>query len=528
MTEKPKYIVVLGTSVSGLGKGLIAASIAANLDWLGYTVKYLKLDGYLNIDPGTMAPTEHGECFVTADGLEADMDLGHFERFTSQDTNRKSSLTSGIVYDKVLKKEREGLYLGKTVQVLPHITSEIISNIRDTNCDFKIVEVGGTVGDIESDHFLEAIRQLKRKEKVAIVELVYVPYLACSKEWKTKLAQTAVSLTRSKGLDPDVLLARSRDKLPQSILNKIERFTDVPTFLAEDLDNVYKIPLNLWERGVTAKILSEFGLDIPNTHTEKQIVWSERINRKTTGSIVVGIAGKYENGEESYKSIVEALYHAGTEKNVKVNIRYLGEETTDLNINDIDGIIVPGGFGVRGNEEKIQWLNYTRENNIPTLGICLGMQLMCVEYARNALGIKDSYSEEWGKRNGTPIITYMPNQNKSQKGGTMRLGKIRSHVFEGLIRDIYGEQWISERHRHRLEFMVSTYREYFSNGNLKVGATSSTDDVDDRLIESVYLPDHPFFVGVQFHPELSSRFLTPHPLFIKFIESCLGSTNSDK
>jgi CTP synthase len=516
--SKCKYVVVIGGNVSGLGKGLIASSIAANLDWLGYNVKYLKLDGYLNTDSGTMAPTEHGECFVTEDGLEADMDLGHFERFTGQSTSRKSSLTSGMLYNKVLTQEREGKYLGRTVQVQPHVTNEIISQMRDS-CDFKVVEVGGTIGDIETYAFIEAVRQLCRKEKVSIVELVYVPWLACSKEWKTKLAQHAVNFTRSQGVDPDVLLARSDRPTPKSILNKIERFTDVPTFLAEDLDNVYKIPLNLWERGIIKEILKPLGVEI-NGETEaneKYNSWKNKIERKPHSSVTIGIAGKYENGDESYKSIVESLYHAGADREIQVNIEYIGVE--DKGSLDIHGIIVPGGFGLRGIEEKISCLQYSRENNTPTLGICLGMQLMCVEYARNVLGIRNAISEEWGMK-GTGIITYMSGQKNRDKGGSMRLGKIRSYVYDGPLREIYETDHISERHRHRLEFMMGTYRKYFTDSQLKIGATSSVDGVDDRLIEIVYLPEHPFYIGVQYHPELQSRFLQPHPLLVEFINKC--------
>ena len=517
--NKTKYIVVLGTSVSGLGKGLIAAALAANIDWLGYSVKYQKLDGYLNVDAGVMAPTEHGECFVTADGLEVDMDLGHFERFTLQETNRKSSLTAGTIYNSVLGRERKGDYLGKTVQVLPHITNEILSNIRDRDVDFKIIEVGGTVGDIESDTFLETIRQLKRKEDVAIVELVYVPWLACSKEWKTKLAQSAVSLTRSKGLDPDILLARAEKKPPQSILNKIERMCDVPTYLAEDLDNVYRIPINLWKRGITKDLLKRFNIEFKElSKNEKFEAWNSRIEKKVTRDVNIGIAGKYENGEESYKSITESLYHAGVEKGIKVNVSYLGAEKSEGK--NLDGLIVPGGFGMRGKDEKMEWLKWARENDVPTLGICLGMQLMCLEYIQNVLGVKDAYSEEWGKQKGTPVITYMPNQKKADKGGTMRLGKIRSRTYDGLFRDIYGTEWIYERHRHRLEFLLSTYKQYFSESDLKIGASSNITDINDRLIEAVYLPNNSFYAGVQYHPELISRFLEPHPLFVDFLKKC--------
>jgi CTP synthase len=526
MTDKTKYIVVLGGNVSGLGKGLIAASIAANLDWLGYKVKYMKCDPYYNVDPGTMAPTEHGECFVTEDGLETDMDLGHFERFTGQLTNRKSSLTSGMVMKSVLSKERDGTYLGKTVQAVPHITNEIISGIKDTNCDFKIVEVGGTVGDFESNVFLEAIRQLKRKENVVVVELVYVPWLACSKEWKTKLAQQAAAQTKQLGIEPDILLARSEKKLPQSVLNKIERLTDIPTALAEDLDNVYKIPLNLWNRKIIHKVLEPLGIDVNGEGEEDNqhyIHWKNRVGTRTAKTVDVAIAGKYSNGEESYKSIIEALYHAGTELGIKVNVDYKGEEDVEdmeQAFDDVDGLIVPGGFGKRGIQEKMLALKHARENNIPTLGICYGMQLMTVEYATNVLGI-DAYSEEWGKLKGVPVISYMPGQKKSAKGGTMRLGKTKSHVYEGMLKDIYGTDTVWERHRHRLEFLMTTYKDHFTSTDIKIGATSPLEDVDgERLIEAIYLDKHPFYLGVQYHPEFMSAFTNPHPLFVSFIKSC--------
>ncbi len=526
MSEKTKYIVILGGNVSGLGKGLIAASISANLDWLGYTVRYIKCDPYLNTDPGTMAPTEHGECFVTADGLEADMDLGHFERFTNQDTSRKSSLTSGMVYNNVLGKEREGEYLGKTVQVFPHISNEILANMRETGVDFKVIEIGGTVGDIESNVYLEAVRQLHRKEQVIVVELVYVPWLSSAKEWKTKLAQQAVSQTRQMGIDPDILLARSERKLPNSILNKIERLTDVSTFLAEDLDNVYKIPLNLWERKTVHKILEPFNIDLngkAEQTNKKYIHWRDRVNKKTTKYVNVAIAGKYDNAEESYKSIIEALYHAGTEIGVKVNVEYKDEkdiENIEESFNEINGLIVPGGFGARGIQEKMMALKCARENKIPSLGICYGMQLMIVEYATNVLEI-NAYSEEWGKMKGIPVISYMPGQKKVNKGGTMRLGKTKSHVYEGIFRDIYGVEDIWERHRHRLEFLMSIYKEHFQSSDIKIGVTSPLEDIEgERLIEAIYLEEHPFYFGVQYHPEFNSRFLLPHPIFVAFLKSC--------
>jgi CTP synthase len=447
------------------------------------------------------------------------MDLGHFERFTNQDTSRKSSLTSGMMYNHILTKERGGEYLGKTVQVVPHITSEILSHMRDTNCDYKVIEVGGTVGDIESNIFLEAVRQLHRKEEVAVIELVYVPWLQCSKEWKTKIAQHAVSLTRSMGVEPDVLLARAERRLPQSILNKIERMTDIPTFLAEDLDNVYKIPMNLWERDITTTVIQHFDKTYNQpSKNKKHKAWGDRIDKKVARTVSVGIAGKYQNGEESYKSIIESLYHGGVEKGIKVDISYLGlEEYENGAKHELDGIVVPGGFGMRGVEEKINWLKWGREQKIPTLGICYGMQMMAIEYARNVLDISDAYSEEWKNRRGTPIITYLPGQKKADKGGTMRLGKQRSRVYEGLLKDIYKEDYIYERHRHRLEFMMTTYREHFGSSELKIGATSPVDGHDDRLIEVIYLPDHPFYVGVQYHPEFNSRFLSPHPLFVEFL-----------
>ena len=513
--SKTKYIVVLGGNLSGLGKGLVASSIAANLDWLGYKVRYLKLDGYLNTNAGTINPTEHGELWVTQDGLEADMDLGHFERFTGQETNKKSSLTAGKVYSSVLRKENEGEFLGKTIQMNTHITQEIVNSIRDSDCDFKIIEVGGTVGDIENQLFLEAIRKLKRKEEICVVELVFVPYLEASKEYKTRLAQVAVAKTRQSGVEPDIVLARTQrgpTKVPDSILTKIYNLTDVPTFLAEDLDNVYKIPINIWERSIIDTILNTFSIERSKENNEKYQSWKTKVNKKYTQKKKIVIAGKYDNGPESYKSIVESLYHAGTELDIEIDIDYSHD------IANVNAIIIPGGFGYRGIEDKINVIKQARENKIPIIGICYGMQLMAIEYARNVLNIQDATSEEWDIT-GTPIISYMPGQKEAGKVGTMRLGKYKSSVYAGTpLEDIYKSDFIWERHRHRLEFLMSTYKKHFNGSELKIGGTGSIQGEDDRLIEMIYLENQPLFVGVQFHPEFTSKFLTPHPLFIELLK----------
>lgn len=515
--------------MSSLGKGIIASSLGANLEWLGYSVKYQKLDPYLNTDSGLMAPSEHGECFVMDDGTECDMDFGHFERFTSFTTSKKSSVTTGGVYNKVLTAERKGDYLGKTVQVIPHITNEIQRLITD-QCDFKIIELGGTIGDIESNPYVEAIRQFKRKNNVTIVMLTYIVHLMNAGEFKTKPAQQSIAKLRELGLDPDVVIARSHLKPPQSVITKLQEFAMCPTFLAEDLDNVYKIPLNFWDRGVTRAIINNEDAiwKLPSSSFTPYEKWNTLVKNVGAKKIKIAIAGKYSNSTESYKSVNEAIYHACCHLNLKPEIIPWSEDDTDFDLK-VAGVIIPGGFGSRGIQMKLNVLRWCRERNVPALGICYGMQLMAIEYAQNVLGIEDAISEEWYQGSGgvipdfthTPIIRYMPGQQDVDKGASMRLGKYKLFTINDTpLRTIYGQTNAWERHRHRLEFLAATHATYFSKSDLKIGAISdASSDFEDVLVEATYLKDHPFYIGLQAHPEFRSRFLEPHPLFTSFIKA---------
>jgi len=508
-----KYIFVTGGVMSGLGKGIISSSIGACLEWMGYEVLYQKLDPYLNCDPGTMNPTEHGEVFVTHDGMETDMDFGHFERFTTHKPDKRSSVTSGQIYQNILEDERKGNYLGKTVQMVPHATNEIKRRLQANRGDFKIIELGGTIGDDESSVFLEAIRQFRKKNECILVHLTFVPYLSCSGEFKTKPTQHSVKLLRQ-SIEPDIIVARCEQPVGKSIINKIEAFCDAPTFMAEDVDNVYQIPVNLWNRGLINKVLELFKLeDKQPSGIEKLGRWQCILDKKSQQKIKLAIAGKYSNAKESYKSIVEAVWIASKHLELDTEIEYLDE---GQEFHHYDAMIVPGGFGTRGIEFKILALQYARENNIPVLGICYGLQLQTIEYARNVLGIADAVSDEFFDDNpipleerGTRIITYMPGQEFCDKGGTMRLGKYRALVHNNTpFREMYGENYIRERHRHRLEFMTNTYEQFFKDSKIKIGMSAG------ELIEAIYLEEHPFYIGVQFHPEFKSKFLKPHPLFI--------------
>ena len=532
-----KFVFVTGGVVSSLGKGIASASLAAILEARGLKVTLLKLDPYINVDPGTMSPFQHGEVFVTEDGAETDLDLGHYERFVRTTMTQNNNFTTGRIYLNVIQKERRGDYLGATVQVIPHITDEIKRCIKQgaDGADVAMVEIGGTVGDIESLPFLEAIRQLGIEMgpgQCAYMHLTLVPYIAVSGEIKTKPTQHSVKELRGIGIQPDVLLCRANSHLPEEERRKIALFTNVPAravISAVDVDSIYKIPGELHAQNLDEIIASKLHLDLPKADLSE---WDKVIYdmEHPDSEITVAMVGKYVNLTESYKSLSEALIHAGLHTRTKVNIRYVDSEMIELEgpaeLEDVDAILVPGGFGERGTEGKITAIRYARENGIPYLGICLGMQLAVIEYARDVAGLEGAHSTEF--RTDTPhpvigLITEWKNQDgsveqrnkESDLGGTMRLGGQTCRLLDNtLVRELYGKSEILERHRHRYEFNNS-YRETLENAGLRIAGTS----VDGSLVEIVEIPDHPWFVGVQFHPEFTSTPRDGHPLFSGYVRA---------
>ncbi len=526
-----KYIFVTGGVVSGLGKGITAASLGRLLKNRGYKVTIQKFDPYINVDPGTMNPYEHGEVFVTDDGAETDLDLGHYERFIDENLTKNSSITMGKIYQSVLEKERRGDYLGKTVQVIPHITNEIkeqIYEFENTDTDIVISEVGGTVGDIEGLSILEAIRQVgleKNKEDVLYIHVTLLPYIFGSNEIKSKPTQHSVKELQSLGIKPDILVCRTEQEIPENIREKLSLFCNVrKTSVIQNrtADCLYAVPLMLEEEGLAREVCNHLRLDkyIPdNSKWENMINSIRRIDKND--KITVGIVGKYVKLEDSYISVIESLYHAGFENKVKVDVKLIdSEKITKNNVKEIlegiDGIVVPGGFGNRGIEGMIETIKYVRENKIPFLGICLGMQMTVVEYARNVLNLKNANSEEFDENTDNQVIHIMEEQKDvSKKGGTMRLGAYPCIIKEGTLAEkIYGKAEISERHRHRFEFN-NEYKEMLENAGLKVSGTSP----DGLLVEMVELENHPYFIAGQFHPELKSRPNRPAPLFVGLISA---------
>ena len=524
-----KYIFVTGGVVSGLGKGITAASLGRLLKNRGYKVTIQKFDPYINVDPGTMNPYEHGEVFVTDDGAETDLDLGHYERFIDENLTQNSSVTMGKVYLSVIEKERKGKYLGKTVQVIPHITNEIkekIYGFENTDTDIVITEVGGTIGDIEGLSIIEAIRQVgleKNPEDVMYIHVTLLPYIVGSNEIKSKPTQHSVKELQSLGIKPDVLVCRTENDIPDSIREKLSLFCNVrKTGVIENktADCLYAVPLMLEEEGLAREVCNHLKLDnyIPDNSKWQEMI--ENIRKIDKNDIVkIAIVGKYVKLEDSYISVIESLYHAGFANNVNVKVDLVdAEKVTKESVKDIlekyDGIVVPGGFGNRGIEGKIETIKYARENKVPFLGICLGMQMAVVEYARNVLGLKDANSSELDKKTKNPVIHIMEEQKKvDKKGGTMRLGAYPCIIKEGsLASKIYGKTEISERHRHRYEYN-NEYKERLENTGLKVSGTSP----DGMLVEIVELDqkEHPYFIAGQFHPELKSRPNNPAPLFIR-------------
>lgn len=530
-----RFVFVTGGVVSSLGKGIAAASLAALFEARGLRVTMQKLDPYINVDPGTMSPYQHGEVFVTDDGAETDLDLGHYERFTHANMTRRSNYTTGRIYESVIHRERRGDYLGATVQVIPHITDAIkdgILSLRSEDVDIALVEIGGTAGDIESLPFLEAIRQLRFDlgvRNVAYIHLTLVPYIASAGEIKSKPTQHSVQKMREIGIQPDVLLCRSEHTIPQSQKDKIALFCNVEkraVIEAPDVDTIYSVPLTLNDGGLASVVLEHFGMEAPEPDLSEWEAICQKI-RAPEKKVRIAMVGKYVELIDAYKSINESLIHGGMANDVRVQIEYIDAESLnkgDLSaLNGVHGVLVPGGFGERGTEGKINAVCYARENRIPYLGICLGMQLAVVEFARHVAGLENATSSEFDEKAEHPVIALMTEweqeghrihrSGSDDLGGTMRLGGYPCHLIEGTKAfEAYGESEIRERHRHRYEFN-DTYREQLVEAGLVVSGTLP----DDSLVEIVEVNDHPWFVACQFHPEFLSRPYKPHPLFAGFI-----------
>lgn len=533
-----KHIFVVGGVLSSLGKGIASASIGFLLKRMGYKVAMQKLDPYLNVDPGTMSPFQHGEVFVTDDGAETDLDLGHYERFIGQSTTRNSNTTSGVIYERVIQKERKGEYLGKTVQVIPHITNEIKRLIKKVGDDSDIVitEIGGTVGDIESLPFLEAVRQYRLEvgyENSMFVFLSYVPFIKAAGELKTKPTQHSAYKLREIGIQPDIILCRSEQYLDDEVRNKIALFTNVSyknVINAIDVESVYEIPKKYYESKLQSIICKHFGIE------EKPVdfsVWDQFINNTKNpqdGEVNIALCGKYVEHKDAYKSVVESLVHASAWNNVKLNIKWIDSETEytaeqyDEYLKDVHGVLVPGGFGIRGINGKIKIAQYARTHQIPFFGICLGMQVAVIEFAINECGISDAYSSEFDEHCKNPIIDLMLDQKYiSDLGGTMRLGAYPCKIKkESLAWEIYQSEMISERHRHRYEFN-NKYRSKVEDKGMIISGTSP----DDLLVEIVEVPNHPFYIGVQFHPEFKSSPDQAQPIFKSFIQAAKKSKKKD-
>ena len=526
-----KYIFVTGGVVSSIGKGIVAASLGRLLKNRGLKVAIQKFDPYINVDPGTMSPYQHGEVFVTDDGTETDLDLGHYERFIDINLNQYSNVTTGKVYSEILKKERRGDYLGATVQVIPHITNEIKDKIRRagelTDADIVITEVGGTVGDIESLPFLEALRQMKADvgaNNVLYIHTTLIPYLKAAGELKTKPTQHSVKELRSLGIQPNILVVRTEEELPSGIKDKLALFCDVkPNAVIEsrDVETLYTIPLNLQAQGMDDLVLDHFGIQRPEADmTDWRALENKVLNLK--GKVTVGLVGKYVSLPDAYLSIVEALKHAGYAHDTEIDIRWIdAEEVDDQNVADyladVDGVLVPGGFGSRGLIGKIAAIRYAREHKLPFFGICLGMQLACIEFARNVVGIHDADTGEENPACPHKIIDLLPDQEaEGDLGGTLRLGLYPCRLVEGtLAHQLYGQEVVQERHRHRYEFN-NAYRERLAAAGLTFSGLSP----DGRLVEIVEIKDHPFFIAAQFHPEFISRPNRPQAIFDGFVAAC--------
>ncbi len=539
MATTTKYIFVTGGVTSSLGKGIIAASLAKLLQAQGYRTTIQKLDPYINVDPGTLNPYEHGECYVTDDGAETDLDLGHYERFLNVPTSQANNVTTGRIYQSVIEKERRGEFLGKTVQVIPHITDEIKHRIqilgKSGDYDIVITEIGGTVGDIESLPYVEAVRQLKWElgtDNALVIHLTLVPFLSAAGELKTKPTQHSVKTLMESGVQADILVCRTEHELPQDLRDKLARFCNVtPDSVIQSIDasTIYDVPNLMLDEGLDKIVLKKLALKSETPTLDR---WNEFVKRHKNPKteVTIGLIGKYVELQDSYKSILEAFIHAGAENEVKVNIEsihseYLNADNIKLKLSHLDGVLVAPGFGERGIEGKIDAVRYVRENNIPFLGICLGMQMAVIEFSRNVLGLKDANSTEMSESTTNPVINLMEEQKTiTDKGGTMRLGAWACDLSENsIVRDVYNADTIEERHRHRYEFNNDYKTQIEDAGMIATGLNPDT-----KLVEIVEIPSHPWFVGVQYHPEYKSTVANPHPLFVAFVKAALTYKNSNK
>ena len=529
-----KYIFVTGGVTSSLGKGIIAASLAKLLQARGYKTTIQKLDPYINVDPGTLNPYEHGECYVTHDGAETDLDLGHYERFLNVKTSQANNVTTGRIYQSVIEKERKGEFLGKTVQVIPHITNEIKERIQilgnSGEYDIVITEIGGTVGDIESLPYIESVRQLLwelGEENAIVVHLTLIPYLSAAGELKTKPTQHSVKTLMESGIKADILVCRTEHELSEDIKQKLALFCNVKkeaVIQSIDVDTIYDVPLMMQMEGLDKVALQKLAL--PDDTQPDLDQWNEFLHRhkNPNSEVTIGLIGKYVELQDSYKSIQESFIHAGAKNEVRVNVRsihseHINEQNFDEKMRGLDGILVAPGFGERGVEGKIKAVQYARENGIPFLGICLGMQMAVIEFARNVLGLKNANSTEMDGSTPYPVISLMEEQKSiTNMGGTMRLGAWGCELVKGsLVRDVYGDiDHIDERHRHRYEFNNDFKSDFEAAGMVASGINRET-----GLVEIIELPDHPWFIGVQYHPEYRSTVANPHPLFVGFVRAVL-------
>jgi len=540
------YVFITGGVASSLGKGLASASLASLLQLRKFKVRIRKLDPYLNVDPGTMSPYQHGEVFVTDDGAETDLDLGHYERFTNLSASQSDSISSGKIYSNVLRKERRGEYLGSTIQVIPHVTDEIKSFIHSDlkNEDIVIYEIGGTVGDIESLPFLEAIRQIRNDRKISssLIHMTYVPYISSAGELKTKPTQHSVKELLNAGIQPDIIMCRCEKSIDQEALKKISLFCNVKkenVIPAMNANSIYEVPSLYCKAGLDTALLNELGYD-HKKYPLKLSAWDEVVKKfkNTTNDVTIGVVGKYTDLKDSYKSLNEALIHGGLSNESSVSINWINSERLKNNeirneLTKVHGILVPGGFGERGIDGKLCSITFARENDIPYFGICLGMQLAVIEIAKNVLKINDANSTEFGKTNN-PVVglmtewvrnnTKLTRSEESDKGGTMRLGSYPCNLKKGsLVYSIYDTIQISERHRHRYE-VNTKYMDLFNKNNFCYSGMSP----DNLLPEILESTEHPWFIGVQFHPELKSRPQSPHPLFVSFIEAAVKNKKNEK
>ncbi|RCS27285.1 CTP synthase [Polaribacter sp. WD7] len=528
-----KYVFVTGGVTSSLGKGIIAASLAKLLQQRGFSVTIQKLDPYINIDPGTLNPYEHGECYVTDDGAETDLDLGHYERYLNIPTSQANNVTTGRIYQSVINKERKGEFLGKTVQVIPHITDEIKRRIQllgeTGNYDIVITEIGGTVGDIESLPYVESVRQMlweKGEENAIVIHLTLVPFLAAAGELKTKPTQHSVKMLMQSGVSPDILVCRTEHEISDDIKRKLALFCNVKkedVIQSIDAETIYDVPNLMLDEGLDAVVLKKLNLSSPVKPALQE--WNNFLtkHKNPTSEVEIALIGKYVELKDSYKSITEAFIHAGSSNETKVNVRWVHSESlTTKNyakkLKGVDGILVAPGFGDRGIDGKIKAVQFARESNIPFFGICLGMQMAVIEFSKNVLGLKDAFSTEMKKDAGNPVINLMESQeNVTEKGGTMRLGAWDCQLIEGSkAYAAYKSENISERHRHRYEFNNAYLAQIEKEGMKAVGKNPKT-----GLVEVVEIASHPWFVGVQYHPEYKSTVLNPHPLFVDFIKAAL-------